>query len=65
MLISFLQALALVFIFEGIMPFAFPDSWKKILLKISFQSEKNLRFYGFISMFFGVILLSILHQFID
>lgn len=64
-LISFLSALALVFVFEGLMPFAFPEKWKKLLLKVIAQDEKVLRIFGFISMLVGVILLTIIHQFAE
>ncbi len=63
MLINFLSALALVFVIEGMMPFAFPERWKRLLLKIIAQDEKILRISGFISMLVGVILLTIIHQF--
>ncbi|KTD23185.1 DUF2065 domain-containing protein [Legionella londiniensis] len=65
MLINFLSALALVFVFEGIMPFAFPEKWKKFLLGITLQDEKILRITGFFSMLAGVILLTIVHQFAE
>jgi uncharacterized protein YjeT (DUF2065 family) len=63
--ISFLSALALVFVIEGIMPFASPEQWKKYLAKIVAQDPKVLRITGFLSMFVGVILLTIIHQFAD
>ncbi len=65
MLINFLSALALVLVFEGILPFAFPDKWKQLMLKISFHDEKILRIYGFVSMLAGVLLLTIVHQFAE
>lgn len=65
MLISFLSAVALVFVFEGIMPFAFPVAYKKMLLKVIGQNERVLRISGFISMMAGVVLLTIIHQFIE
>lgn len=65
MLVNFLSALALVFVFEGMMPFAFPEKWKKFLLGISLQNEKVLRIAGLCSMLAGVILLTIVHQFAE
>jgi uncharacterized protein YjeT (DUF2065 family) len=64
-LINFLSALALVFVLEGMMPFAFPSVWKKLLLKVISQNEKVLRVSGFLSMMFGVVLLTIVHQFVE
>ncbi|WP_133126735.1 DUF2065 domain-containing protein [Legionella nagasakiensis] len=63
-LINFLSALALVFVFEGLMPFAFPERWKKLLSRITEQDEKVIRISGFLSMMVGVILLTIIHQFV-
>jgi uncharacterized protein YjeT (DUF2065 family) len=61
--VNFLSALALVFIFEGIMPFLYPEKWKMYLAKIVTQDEKVLRITGLISMVVGTILLTIIHQF--
>ncbi|MDI9819254.1 MULTISPECIES: DUF2065 domain-containing protein [unclassified Legionella] len=65
MLVNFLSAVALVFVFEGLMPFASPSRWKKLLRKIIEQDEKVLRITGFFSMLVGVILLTVVHQFVD
>lgn len=54
---SFIQAIALVFIFEGIMPFLRPSMWRKFLTMIITQSDKNMRVYGLISMLMGVGIL--------
>lgn len=63
MIVNFLSALALVFVLEGIMPFACSDRWKKMLFKVIEQDDKVLRISGFISMLAGVILLTVVHQF--
>lgn len=65
MIVNFLSALALVFVFEGLVPFTAPERWKKILRKIIEQDEKVLRIMGFFSMLVGVILLTIVHQFAE
>lgn len=65
MLVNFLSALSLVFVFEGLMPFAFPERWKRLLLKIIAQDDRILRISGFFSMMAGVILLTIVHQFAE
>lgn len=65
MLLNFLAAFALLLVMEGLFPFASPHKWRKYLSKIIKQNDKNLRIAGFISMMFGVILLSIIHQFLD
>lgn len=65
MIINFLSAVALVFVFEGLMPFTSPERWKRLLRKIIGQDEKILRVTGFFSMLVGVILLTIVHQFAE
>ena len=64
-LIHFLSALGLVFVLEGIMPFAFPERWKALLKKVMQQDDKTLRTSGFFSMMLGIIVLTVIHQFIE
>ena len=47
------------------MPFALPEHWKKLLRKNIAQDEKVLRVSGFLSMLVGVIMLSIVRQFVQ
>ncbi len=65
MLVNFLSAVALVFVFEGLMPFSSPERLKRLLRKIIEQDEKVMRITGFFSMLVGVILLTIVHQFAE
>lgn len=65
MIINFLSALALVFVLEGLLPFASPERWKQFLRKVIEQDERVLRIAGFISMMVGVVFLTIIHQFFD
>jgi uncharacterized protein len=64
-LINLLQALALVFIFEGIMPFAFPHKWRRLLHKILEKDDNAIRTMGIVSMILGLIFLTVIHQFVD
>lgn len=54
---EFMSAMALVLVFEGLMPFARPNAWKSIVAKIITQTDKSLRFMGLLSMLVGVSLL--------
>jgi len=56
----FFGAIALVFIFEGLLPFVFPSFWKKMMSQAIEQNEKSLRTMGFISISIGLIILYIL-----
>ncbi|MBO1924042.1 MULTISPECIES: DUF2065 domain-containing protein [Thiomicrorhabdus] len=59
MLETLLAAIALVFILEGLMPFAFPHFWKKVMSEAVMQPENVLRIMGLISIAIGMILLLI------
>ncbi len=52
-----LAALALVFVFEGLMPFINPEGMRKVYLLAAQMDNQTLRFLGITSMLVGVILL--------
>lgn len=54
-------AVALIFVFEGFMPFINPTGWRETLRTVSEMDDKTLRIVGFSSMVFGVILLYLVH----
>jgi len=54
-----LAAIALVFIFEGLMPFLNPEGLRKIFLICAQLDNQKLRFLGVTSMLFGIVLLYI------
>lgn len=58
----FISAVALVFIFEGIMPFLSPETYRKLLSKMQKQPNQALRLMGFFSMAFGAVVLFIVHH---
>lgn len=62
MLIDFLSAIALVFVIEGMLPFINPSRWRSTMLRMSLMNDSTLRKAGLISMVFGVVLLTIVHQ---
>ena len=51
------SAVALLLVFEGIMPFISPKGWRNTMLQASQLPDKVLRGIGFASMLFGVVLL--------
>jgi uncharacterized protein YjeT (DUF2065 family) len=57
-----LTAFALVLIIEGILPFASPNTLKKVWQNISSMSDQSLRIMGLVSMLAGVVLLTLLRQ---
>lgn len=54
---TFLSALALVLIIEGVLPFLSPKGWRGVFEKVLQLSDGQIRFYGLISMVIGLALL--------
>ncbi len=52
-----LPALALVLVFEGIMPFLSPRSWREAMQQATQLPDNVLRGFGLASMLVGVIVL--------
>lgn len=53
------RALGLVMVIEGLMPFAAPTQWRRMLLTLAQVEGRSLRLIGFMSMFGGVLLLNL------
>ncbi|HEX4894843.1 MAG TPA: DUF2065 domain-containing protein [Solimonas sp.] len=52
-----LRAVALVMVIEGLMPFAAPSQWRRMLFTIAQMEERHLRLLGLASMAAGLGLL--------
>jgi uncharacterized protein YjeT (DUF2065 family) len=57
----FLLSLGLVFVIEGFMPAVNPEKWRKVMQKILQVSDKKIRIFGLSSMFFGAIIIAVIH----
>ena len=57
MLQTFLIALSLMLVFEGMLPFLLPDRWRELMLRVVQLNDQSLRTMGFASMATGVVLL--------
>jgi uncharacterized protein YjeT (DUF2065 family) len=55
-----MNAIALVLVIEGIMPFVSPRSWRQTMLQASQLPDHVLRGIGLVSMLLGVVLLYVL-----
>lgn len=55
-----LKALGLVMVIEGLLPFAVPTQWRRMLGSMSQLSSRNVRVIGLLSMACGVLLLQVL-----
>ena len=50
-------ALALMLVFEGILPFLSPDGWRQAMIQAGRLPDRALRLVGFGSMLIGVLIL--------
>lgn len=62
MLDVFLTAIGLMLIFEGVMPFLNPQSWRKMFSLVLQMNDADLRRMGLITMISGLILIFIVSQ---
>jgi uncharacterized protein YjeT (DUF2065 family) len=50
-------AVALMLVFEGLMPFAFPQRWREVFRQLLELSDGQIRFIGLACIGAGVLLL--------
>ncbi len=60
---SFIIALGLVLIVEGIVPLVFPAIWKDTFRRITLLEDGQLRFIGLMAVVSGAIVLMAMHAF--
>jgi len=56
-----LGALALMLIFEGLLPFLSPALWRQLFERIIQLSDGQIRFFGLSFMLVGLLLLTLWH----
>ncbi len=54
---SFLMALALMLILEGVLPFLAPNLWRDTFRRIIQMTDGQIRFVGLSSMLVGLLIL--------
>jgi uncharacterized protein YjeT (DUF2065 family) len=54
---TFVMALALMLILEGVLPFIAPNLWRDTFRRITQMSDGQIRFVGLSSMLVGLLLL--------
>lgn len=57
---NFLNAIALMLILEGMLPFLSPNTWREAFRKLTEINDNQIRFIGLTSMLVGLILLIII-----
>ncbi len=55
---TFVMALALMLILEGVLPFLAPTLWREAFRRITQMSDGQIRFVGLSSMLLGLLLLA-------
>jgi uncharacterized protein len=60
---SFVIALGLVLILEGIVPLVFPSMWKEAFRRILGLEDGQLRFIGLMAVVAGTMVLLAMHAF--
>lgn len=54
-----LGAVALVLVFEGLMPFVSPRTWRAMFERVMAMTDGQIRFVGLASIVLGLVLLAI------
>jgi hypothetical protein len=54
---TFLMAVALMLIIEGLLPFLAPSFWRDAFRRITQLTDGQIRFFGLTSMLIGLLLL--------
>ena len=54
---TFIMALALMLILEGVLPFLAPNLWRETFRRITQMTDGQIRFVGLSSMLVGLLLL--------
>jgi uncharacterized protein YjeT (DUF2065 family) len=57
---ALLSALALVMVIEGLLPFAAPSAWRRMLFTVAQFEDRSLRLMGAASIVTGLVLLQII-----
>jgi uncharacterized protein len=57
---SFWQALAIVLVIEGLLPFVSPKRWRSAFQQILTMSDGQIRFFGLCSIAIGLAALALL-----
>ena len=54
-------AMALMLVFEGLLPFASPRAWREVFARMMALTDGQIRFIGLSSIALGLLLLSFWH----
>ena len=54
-------AFCLMLVLEGIIPFLYPQRWRRLVAQMANIDDRSLRVTGFMSMIVGTVLLYLIH----
>ncbi|MFT6221534.1 MAG: hypothetical protein ACJA0C_000938 [Candidatus Endobugula sp.] len=57
---ALLQAICLLLIIEGVIPFLYPAKWRRLVAQLALISDHQLRVMGLFSMLLGLSILYLL-----
>jgi len=57
-------AIGLVLVIEGILPFAAPKMWKRMVILMANYSDRMLRITGLVLMCLGLVIVIIAHLYL-
>jgi uncharacterized protein len=57
---DFLRAFCLMLIFEGVVPFLYPNRWRRLVAVLAPINDKNIRLMGLSSVAIGLAVLLLL-----
>lgn len=60
---SWIVALGLMLLFEGIVPFLFPRQWRETFNRITRFSDGQIRFLGLVALLCGLVVLGLAESF--
>jgi uncharacterized protein len=58
---TFLMAIALMLVLEGILPFVSPNAWRETFQKLLQLEDGQIRFIGLSAMLIGLIMLYLIN----
>ncbi|MDP4300145.1 DUF2065 domain-containing protein [Leptothrix discophora] len=56
---TLLAALALMLVFEGLLPFLSPQRWRQVFEQVLKLQDGQIRFFGLCSILIGLLLLAV------
>lgn len=57
-----LTGIALVLVFEGLLPFLSPPLWRRVMINLLQRDDRSVRSAGLISMVLGALLMYLVHS---